>query len=109
MTSTMSGDSLRILAERPTVQDESALGSIMDVALDQGLWLDLLPLAVHLRPAQLAVIATRVAEKPDDELAERAIACGRDRVGELLRDAWVPPAVVGLNGRVNDRDGTLRA
>ncbi|WP_433560838.1 hypothetical protein ACQP1O_24615 [Nocardia sp. CA-151230] len=89
LTSAMSHDSLRLLAERPTVHTDTVLAAIMDAALDGGQWVDLLPLAAHLPDPQLAFIATRVGEQNDDRLADLI----RDAHTAGLWTAMIPVAL----------------
>ncbi|GAB3035340.1 hypothetical protein [Mycobacterium bourgelatii] len=75
VTRAMSRESLEVFTQHPAVHRESTLTAILDVALNRGLWLDLLPLAAQLPCAQREFIAARVAQEP------------AERMGELIREA----------------------
>ncbi|MBF6415980.1 hypothetical protein [Nocardia cyriacigeorgica] len=95
VTRVMSATTLAALASRPVVHDERFLTACVDIALRDGLWLDLLPLTGYLPARPLAFVATRIAAEPDDRLDDLL-----RRAGDA--DQW--DAVIPLVTALPDED-----
>lgn len=54
-------ESLRVFAANPAVHEEATVGAVLDVALAEGLWLHLLPLAGELPEAPRIYLAGRIS------------------------------------------------